>query len=61
MRDLEGKLLTKRLCVEVKDLKIDRRSVKWNVLARVEPYGSALKIDLEEGIPRGQCIEVDVR
>ena len=45
----------------IKDVKVDGRTARWDLLPRFEPYGSALKIKLEEGISNEQTCEVEVR
>lgn len=46
--------------LDVKDVKIDGRAPKWNLIP-YEPYGSALKIELERGVPNERSVDVDVR
>ena len=46
--------------LDVQDVKIDGQAAKWNLLPRFEPYGSALKIELEEGLKKLKSLEVDV-
>ena len=47
--------------LDVQDVKVDGQTPKWELLPRFEPYGSALKIELEEGIRKLKSVEVDVR
>ncbi|OJJ50450.1 hypothetical protein ASPZODRAFT_11321 [Penicilliopsis zonata CBS 506.65] len=46
--------------LHVGDVKIDGKSVQWEILPAVEPYGNALKISIEEGAELGQLVEVDI-
>jgi len=46
--------------LNVKDVRFGQRSAKWELLPRFEPYGSALKIILDEGMANGQTFEVEV-
>lgn len=46
--------------LDIHNVKIDGKTSKWELLPRFEPYGSALKIALEEGIPLDNMVEVDV-
>ena len=47
--------------VEVSQVKLDGKTAKWEILPRFEPYGSALKIELEQGVAFGESVELDVR
>ena len=46
--------------LEIHDVKIDGQAPKWNLLPRFEPYGSALKIELENRVQNAASVEVDV-
>ena len=46
--------------LDIKHVKLDRVPLKWNLLPRSEPYGSALKIELEKAIAIEESIEIDV-
>ena len=46
--------------LDVNDVKIDGRALKWSLIP-FEPYGSALKIELERGVPNEKSVDVDVR
>lgn len=46
--------------VDIRECHINGKSVDWELLPRMEPLGSALKISLEEGIPLGHSIDVTV-
>ena len=47
--------------LDIKDVKIEGASSRWNLLSRLEPYGTALSIKLDSGIEHGKSIRVDVR
>lgn len=47
--------------VDISDVKVDGKSTPWELLPRVEPYGAALKIKLNQGVKLDQIIDVDVR
>lgn len=44
----------------VKDVVMDGKSPKWELLPRFEPYGSVLKIVLEDGIQMGKSVELEM-
>ncbi len=44
--------------LDISHIKVNGSSAKWELLPRLEPYGSALKISLETGIPAEQTVEV---
>jgi leukotriene-A4 hydrolase len=46
--------------LDVSCVKVDGKTSKWELLPRLEPYGSALKIHLGRGVPLGKVVEVDV-
>lgn len=46
--------------LNVKDVKLNSKAVKWELLPRVEPYGSILKLYLKDGISKGKRSEVSV-
>ncbi|KAK4935236.1 hypothetical protein LTR28_010411, partial [Elasticomyces elasticus] len=46
--------------LEVKDVKLGTKAVKWDVTQRLEPYGSPLSIELGEKIEKDQEIEIDI-
>ncbi|KAL9618190.1 MAG: hypothetical protein Q9160_007086 [Pyrenula sp. 1 TL-2023] len=46
--------------VDVSSVKVNGQVSKWTLLPRMEPYGSALKIPLSQGVDQGQRIEVDI-
>ncbi|KMU92522.1 hypothetical protein CIHG_10266 [Coccidioides immitis H538.4] len=45
--------------LEVKSVKVNGEAAEWQLLPRFEPYGSPLKISLEQAIPLDELIEVD--
>ncbi|EAS30253.2 leukotriene A-4 hydrolase [Coccidioides immitis RS] len=46
--------------LEVKSVKVNGEAAEWQLLPRFEPYGSPLKISLEQAIPLDELIEVDI-
>ncbi|RMZ79388.1 hypothetical protein DV738_g3382, partial [Chaetothyriales sp. CBS 135597] len=46
--------------VLVKDVQVDGKTVKWDLAPRVEPYGSGLKIKLDEAVELDSTIEVAI-
>lgn len=46
--------------LDIKEVKLDGSSPKWELLPRLEPYGSALKINLEAGVEMERSVEIDV-
>lgn len=46
--------------LDITDVKVDGQQSKWELLPRVEPYGSALKIQLGSGVELEKTVEVDV-
>ena len=47
--------------LRIESVKVGGKTAKWELLPRFEPYGSALKIVIDEGIAIGQMCEIDVR
>jgi len=47
--------------LDIKDIKLDGKDVKWNVGKRIEPYGSPLTVTLDEGVPKGKTITIAVK
>ena len=45
----------------VRDVNIHGKASKWEVLSRLEPYGSALKIPLEQGIKHGEVADIEIQ
>ncbi|KAI9815560.1 MAG: hypothetical protein M1827_002694 [Pycnora praestabilis] len=46
--------------LNIKDVKVDGAAPKWKLLSRFEPYGSALSIELDQGVYYGRSVEVHV-
>ena len=46
--------------LNVKEVVVSGRASKWELLSRFEPYGSALKISLEEGVDDGKSVGVNI-
>ena len=44
----------------VKDVTIEGRNSTWRLSSRSEPYGSALRINLEEGVDNGASLDVKI-
>ena len=47
--------------LDVHSVKINGKIPSWELLPRFEPYGSALKISLAEGVENGTSVEIDVK
>lgn len=48
--------------LDIKDINIKGGNIsKWQLLPRFEPYGSALKISIEQEAEKGQVLEVDIQ
>lgn len=46
--------------LDIQEVKVDGHSLKWDLLPRSEPYGSALKIDLDKTVSESASVEIDV-
>jgi leukotriene-A4 hydrolase len=46
--------------VAVKDVKVDGKSAKWDMLPRLEPYGTALSIKLSSAVELGSTVKVAI-
>jgi leukotriene-A4 hydrolase len=44
--------------LDISDIRVNDKSAEWELLPRMEPYGSALKISLDSGLPADQTVEV---
>ena len=44
--------------LDISEISVNGKSATWELLPRLEPYGSALKISLESGVPADQTVEV---
>lgn len=49
-----------RSFLDIKDVKLEGKPVKWSVADRLEPFGSPLSIKLESGIDKGKEFDVDI-
>ena len=47
--------------LDIRNVQVDGRASRWNLLPRFEPYGSVLKIELEKGVQNAKSVEIDVR
>lgn len=47
--------------LDISSVKIDGKNPKWELLPRTGPLGNPLKIQLDNGIKKGESIDVDVR
>lgn len=47
--------------LNVKDVVLDGKPPRWELLPRFEPYGSALKIVLEDGVPNGKSVQLEMK
>lgn len=47
--------------LDIDEVKVDGKAAKWDLLPRMEPFGSALKIQLDQGVGFDKTVEVDVR
>ena len=47
--------------LNVKDVVLDGKTPKWKLLPRFEPYGSALHISLESGVPSGKTVQLEMK
>ena len=46
--------------LDIGSVKVDGQPSKWELLPTLDPYGTPLKISLEQGVKRNGTIEVDV-
>jgi leukotriene-A4 hydrolase len=46
--------------VDISNVNVDGKSAEWELLPRMEPFGSALKISLDQGVPLNQTIDVTI-
>ena len=44
----------------VKDVVLNGKTPKWDLLPRFEPYGSALRIILEDGVQNGKSVQLEM-
>ncbi|KAK4690433.1 leukotriene-A4 hydrolase, partial [Lecanoromycetidae sp. Uapishka_2] len=46
--------------LHVSNVNLSGKASKWEMLSRFEPYGSALKIVLREGVANGESVDLDI-
>jgi leukotriene-A4 hydrolase len=46
--------------LNISEVKVNGQLSKWDLLPRLEPYGEALKIHLDEGVAHSQSISVSI-
>ena len=46
--------------LNVKDVFLDGKTIKWDLLPRVEPYGSALRISLPDDVEKGKSVQLEM-
>ena len=46
--------------LNVKNVILDGKSPKWDLLPRFEPYGSALRISLVDGVQNGKSVQLEM-
>jgi hypothetical protein len=46
--------------LDIKDVVLNDKAVKWSVAERSEPYGSPLSIKLDKGIEKGKQFSINV-
>jgi leukotriene-A4 hydrolase len=46
--------------LEISQVKVNDQVSKWDLLPRLEPYGEALKIQLDKGVAHGQSVTVSI-
>lgn len=46
--------------LDIEGVAVDGKASKWELLPRLEPYGTALKIKLDQGVELHKVVEVDV-
>lgn len=46
--------------LDIQDVRIDSHALKWDLLPRSEPLGSALKIRLDKAVRETEFVEIDV-
>jgi leukotriene-A4 hydrolase len=47
--------------LDISEITVGSEKVDWKVQDRVTPYGSPLKIELKEGIPKGKTINIGIK
>lgn len=46
--------------LDIEDVKINQKSCDWELHSRIEPFGSPLRIKLDEAVDHGEALDVDV-
>ncbi|KAF2180580.1 leukotriene A-4 hydrolase [Zopfia rhizophila CBS 207.26] len=46
--------------LDISDVKANGKAANWSVGDRIEPYGSPLSIKLDQGIPKGKTLEIEI-
>ncbi|UDD64726.1 hypothetical protein AFCA_011945 [Aspergillus flavus] len=46
--------------VDIGDVKVDGQASHWELLPPLEPYGAALKINLDQGVGLNEMVEVEI-
>ncbi|KAF2835226.1 putative leukotriene A-4 hydrolase like protein [Patellaria atrata CBS 101060] len=46
--------------LEIKDVKVEGKSSEWKIAPRLEPYGSALSIKLDQGVEKDKDVELEI-
>lgn len=46
--------------LDIKDVKVGGKTSKWELASRFEPYGSALSVQLDQGVEKGKHVQLDV-
>lgn len=47
--------------LDITDVKVDGKEVKWNVGERVEPYGAPLTVTLDQAVPKGKTFTIAIK
>lgn len=47
--------------LDISTVQVNGKPSRWELLPRFEPYGAALRITLENGVPINELVEVEVR
>ncbi|KAF1960801.1 leukotriene A-4 hydrolase [Byssothecium circinans] len=47
--------------LDITDVKVDGKEVKWSVGERMEPYGAPLTITLDSGVPKGKEFDIAIK
>ena len=60
LQDAQTAIILDTSHLEVHDVKVDERPCKWELLPRSEPFGSPLRISLQDAINIGKIVVVEV-